>query len=383
MGKKTERGSVEKGRLYSGTAFNFLQTLLASFAMLLLPMYFSSLNISIVTYAFLLTIGNIFAFILKPLIGFYSDIHGERKLLMVSILIFILSLFAIGQTTDVLNITLFKIISDISQALVMIIIMIYAYRVVEDKPDKKVGIFGGLGNAGWIPGLLLPGIIMDYFGVPWTFNLVLGIGLFWVFITHFYTRKYKIKEKLKIKPSFSFIKKIPVPMVIKIVDISIFNAFLFYFVRFALISLGLSRGIVSTVVVVEVVAFSLLQFAISRFSNKSRRKYWVPIGMIIHIIGIVTIVFASELLHFFIASFMFGFAGAFIDIWIYSRINETVKKYDKGKVFGTFGWSFDIATIVGTQLPLAFILLNSNVFASLFVLPVIGLLVFALSKKKV
>jgi len=175
----------------------------------------------------------------------------------------------IGQTTDVFDITLLKIISDVSQALILIIIMIYAYRIVEKKPDKKVGIFGGLGNAGWIPGLLLPGIIMDFFGVSWTFNLVLGIGLFWVFITHFYTRKYKIKEKFKFKPSLSFIKKIPLPMVLKIVDISIFNAFLFYFVRFALNSLGLSRGIVSIVVVVEVAAFSLLQFAISRFSNKS------------------------------------------------------------------------------------------------------------------
>ena len=381
MGKRIERDSIEKGRLYSGTAFNFLQTLLASFAMLLLPMYFSSLNISIVTYAFLLMIGNVFSFILKPIIGFYSDIHGERKLLMVSILFFILSLFMIGQTTDVLKITLLKIVSDVSQALVMIIIMIYAYRVVEEKPDKKVGIFGGLGNAGWIPGLLLPGIIMDYFGVPWTFNLVLGIGLFWVFITHFYTRKYKIKEKFKFRPSFSFIKKILLPMIFKIVDISIFNAFLFYFTRFALKSLELSRGIVSIIVVVEVVAFSLLQFVISRFSNKSRRKYWVPLGMLIHIIGIVTIVFASELIHFFIASFMFGFAGAFIDIWIYSKINETVKKYDKGKVFGTYGWSFDIATIVGTQLPLAFILLNLNVFASLFILPIIGLITYIFSKK--
>jgi len=80
---------------------------------------------------------------------------------------------------------------------------------------------------------------------------------------------------------------------------------------------------------------------------------------------------------------MFGFAGAFIDIWIYSKINETVKKYDKGKVFGTYGWSFDIATIVGTQLPLAFILLNLNVFASLFVLPVVGLITYIFSKEKV
>jgi len=383
MGKGTERGSLEKGRLYSGTAFNFLHTLLASFAMLLLPMYFTDLNVSIVTYAFLLTIGNVFSFILKPIIGYFSDVHGERKLLMTSLLIFVVSLYSIGLTADVLQITLLKIVSDISQALVMIVIMIYAYRVVEKKPDKKVGIFGGLGNAGWIPGLLLPGIIMDYFGVPWTFNLVLGLGLLWVFITHFYTKKYKIKEKLKIKPSFSFIKKIPLPMAIKIIDISIFNAFLFYFIEFALKSLKLSRGTVSIVVVVEVAAFSLLQFFISRFSNKTRRKFWVPVGMIIHIIGIVAIVFASELLHYFIASFMFGLAGAFIDIWIYSRINETVKKYDKGKVFGTFGWSFDIATIVGAQLPLMFILLNLNVFASLFILPIIGLIVYIFSKKKV
>lgn len=361
----------------------FFQAVMAAFAMLLLPMYFSSLNISIVAYAFLLTIGNVFSFILKPIVGFYSDLHGERKLLLLSMLVFILSLFFIGQTTDILRITVLKVIVDVSQALVMIMIMIYAYRVIEKKPDKKVGIFGGVGNAGWIPGLLLPALVLDYLGVVSTFNLVLFIGLFWLIATYIYTKKYKIKEKFKFKPSLSFIKKIPLPMTLKIVDISIFNAFLFYFVRFALKDLGLSRSIVSIIVVVEVLAFSLLQFIISRFSNKNRRRYWIPFGMLIHMAGIATLVYATSLIHFFIASFLFGFAGAFIDIWIYSRLNESVKRYDKGKVFGTYGWSFDIATIVGTQLPLAFVLMGWNIFASLFILPIAGLIVFIFSKRKI
>jgi len=373
----------EKIRIYSGAGFGFLQNLLSAFGMLLLPMYFSSLDISIVVYAFLLSIGDVFSFILKPVIGYYTDKYGERKFLLVGVLVLTLSLFFIGQTTDILSIVILKIISSVAGAVLFVLILIYGLRTVGKNPDKKVGIFRSIFSAGWIFGLLLPGTIIDNFGTPFTFYLVLAIGLVWVILTHMFTRKYEAKKITSFKPSLSFIKKVPLPMIYKIVDISIFNAFLFFFTRYALQSLGLSRSIVSIIVVVEVFAFSFGQFLVSRVSNRSKRKYWIPICMLIHIVGILSMVYASELTHYFIASALFGFAGAFVDLWIYSRISETVKRYDKGKVIGTYGWSFDIATIIGAQIPLLFILFGLNPFTSLFVFPIVGIVTYVISKSKV
>jgi len=372
-----------KGRLFSGAGFGFFQNLMAAFGMLLLPMYFSSLDIDIAVYAFLLSVGDIFSFIFKPLLGYYTDKYGERKFLLFGVFILTLSLFFIGQTTDVFKIVILKIISSVAGALLFVLILIYGLRHVGIKPDKKVGIFRSIFSAGWIFGLLLPGVIIDNFGNSLTFYLVLVTGFIWIILTYVFTRQYELKEKIRFKPSLSFIKKVPFPLIYKIMDIAVFNAFVFFFVRYALQDLGLSRSIVSIIVVVEVFAFSLGQFLISRISNKKRRKYWIPVCMFVHIIGILSMVYASELIHYFIASALFGIAGTFADLWIYSRISETVKKYDKGKVIGTYGWSFDIATILGAQVPLLFITFGFNPFVSLFVFPIVGIVTYALSKMKV
>jgi len=373
----------EEGRLYSGAGFGFLQNLMTAFGMLLLPIYFSSLDINIAVYAFLLSVGDIFSLIFKPVLGYYTDKYGERKFLLFGVLIFTLSLFLIGETTNLMYIILLKIISSVAGALLFVLILIYGLRHVGIKPDKQVGIFRSIFSAGWIFGLLLPGVIIDNFNTNFTFYLVLGIGLVWTFLTHIFTRQYKFKKEVSFRPSLSFIKKVPLPIIYKTVDIAVFNAFVFFFVRYALQDLGLSRSIVSIIVVFEVLAFSLSQYLISRISNKSRRRYWIPICMSIHIIGILIMVYASELIHYFIASAMFGIAGAFVDLWIYSRISETVKRYDKGKVIGTYGWSFDIATILGAQVPVLFTVFGFNAFVSFFVFPIVGLITYILSKRNV
>jgi len=196
------------------------------------------------------------------------------------------------------------------------------------------------------------------------------------------TKKYRYKPKIKIRASFAFIQKIPLLVVIKTMDLAVFTAFLFFFTRFALQSLGLSRSMVSIIVVVETLFFVLTQYLVGRISNKSKRKYWVPACIISHLIGIVVMLNASALPHYFLASILFGAAGGFIDVWLFSRISESVKKYDKGLFYGTFGWSYDFATIVGGQIPVIFVMLGFNQFASMFVFPGLMIVAYLLSKKR-
>jgi len=364
---------TEKERLKSGAVFGFFETMMDAFSMLIPAFYFSSLNITIVIYAFLISITDIFSFSMKPFVGFLTDRYGERKFLLASSIIFIASLFLIGLTADVFTITVLRIVGGVAEALLFILIIIYGLRKVREKPDRKVGWFNSVYNIGWILGMLIPGFFVDKFGISSGFYLILAVGLIFLVSIFRLTKKSKIKN-IKIKPSFSFLKKIPLLVVYKTMDIATFTAFLYFFTRYGLKTLGLSRSMISIVVVIEIIAFVLTNYLIGRISSKSRRRFWIPLTVVFHLLGAIGMIFASTLIHYFIAAAFIGIAGGFIDIWLLSHISETVKEKEKGKFLGTYGWSFDLATVVGTQIPLLFILLNLNQFASLLVFPaVIGI----------
>lgn len=369
----------EKQRLKSGAVFGFFQTMFAAFAMLIPAFYFSSLNINIVVYAFLLSITDVFSFLMKPFVGYLTDKYGERKFLFASSLVFIFTLFLIGLTTDVLTITVLRIIGGIANALVFILIIIYSLRKVKEKPDNKVGWFNGIYNWGWVIGLLIPGFFVDKFGISNGFYLILVVGLIWLAAMFRLTKKMEIK-KMEIKPSFSFLKKIPLLVIYKTMDLAAFTTFLYFFTRFALNNLGLSRSIVSIVVVIEVIAFAVSNYLIGRVSNKSRRRYWIPFTAVFHFLGAIGMIFGTTLSHYLLASAFIGIAGGFVNIWIFSYISETVKEGEKGKFYGTFGWSYDLATVVGAQVPILFILLNLNQFASLLVFPLVIGIAFIFNK---
>ena len=363
-----------KSRLFSGSLFGFFQTLFMAFAMLIPAMYFSSLNISIVVYAFLLSIGDVFSFIMKPVIGHLTDRHGERRYLMAGGFLFFISLFLIGQTTDVLAITSLKIIGGVASALVFVIIIIYSLRKVKDKPDRKVGFFSGVSNLGWTFGLLIPGLFIDAFGIQPAFYLIFVVGAVWVLLMFRFAKKYEAGES--VRPSFSYMKKIPAYIIFKAMDLAMFSAFVFFFVRYALNTLGLSRSVVSMIVVVEVLLFAASSLAVGRISNRKLRQYWVPACIAFHMLGATAMVFASSMIHYYMVAVFIGVAGGFIDIWIYSRVSETFAVEEKGKVIGTLGWSYDLATIAGAQVPLVFIMLGLGTFTALYVFPLVMLMTY-------
>jgi len=268
-----------------------------------------------------------------------------------------------------------------TSALVFILIIIYGLRNVSETPDKKVSTFGAIKESGWILGLLIPGLIVDRFGISVAFYLIFIAGVAWFYFMYRLTKKYKYKPKIKIKASFAFLQKIPLLVALKTMDLAVFTTFLYFFPRATFQSWGFwSMGII--IVVVETIFFALSLYLVGRISNKSKRKYWVPACIICHLIGIVVMINASILPHYFLAAILFGVAGGFIDVWVFSKISETVKKYDKGLVYGTFGWSYDFATILGVQMPVIFFILGFNQFASMFVFPGLMIIAYLLSKKR-
>jgi MFS family permease len=371
-----------KARLLSGSLFGFFQTLLMAFATLIPTWYFISLGISLTLFAFLISIGDVFSFFMKPILGYFADHHGERLYLMVGSILFFIPLFLIGQTVSIELIVTLKIVAGIGSALVFVLILIYSLRMVHDKPDRKVGTFGGVYNLGWIVGLLIPGLLINKSNPQLGFYLILGAGVVWLLLMFKFAKKYE--SKISIRASFSYIKKIPFFIVVKTMDLAMFSAFLFYFSNYALNVLQLPRSQVSYIVVVEVLFFAVGIYVIGRISKPSLRKYWIPLSILFHLLGATILVIAAytnTLLYYYLVGIFIGIAGGFVDIWIYSKISELVPIQDKGKVIGTLGWSYDLATISGAQVPLLFIIITTGVlnpttigpeaFTSLYVFPVV------------
>jgi len=304
--------------------------------------------------------------------------------------LFFFSLFLIGQTTSLEIIVALKIVSGIASALVFVLILIYSLRLVKEKPDKKIGVFGSVYNLGWIVGLLIPGLLIDKTNPQPGFYLILVVGIIWLFLMFRFGKKYE--SKVSVKTSFSFIKKIPAFIVLKAMDLAMFSAFLFYFSNYALNVLHLPRSQVSFIVVTEVLFFAVSIYSVGRISTPSSRKYWVPLCILFHFLGASVLVLAAytnTLMLYYLVGIFIGIAGGFIDIWIYSRISERFPNKDKGKVIGTLGWSYDLATICGAGVPSLFIIITSGMlnpptigpeaFTSLFVFPLVLLITYGIS----
>jgi len=379
-----------QSRLRSGTLFGFFQTMLMAFATLIPTWYFLSLDIGITTFAFLLTIGDGFSFCLKPVIGYFTDRHGERLYLMIGGFLFFFSLFLIGQTTSIELIVALKIIAGVASALVFVLILIYSLRMVQEKPDKKIGMFGGIYNLGWIVGLLLPGLLLSRDHPQPGFYMILVAGIIWLILMFRFAKKYD--STVSVKPSFSSLKKIPVFIIFKAMDLAMFSAFLFYFSNYALNVLQLPRSQVSLIVVVETIFFAVSVFLVGRISRKSRRKFWVPLCIMFHVLGASVLLIAAYtniLVLYYLVGIFIGIAGGFIDIWIYSQISERFAVAEKGQIIGTLGWSYDLATIFGAQVPALFVIITTGVlnpptlgpeaFASLFVFPIVMFIVYVIS----
>ena len=368
-----------KARIYSGTLFGFFQTLMMAFAMLIPTFYFRSLHVTLATYAILLSIGDVVSFIMKPTLGWLTDRHGERKFMMLGGIVFFVSLFLIGQTTDLFVIAILKIISGVASALVFILILIYSLRLVKEKPERKIGAFGSVYNLGWVVGLsilFIIGLLYTTYPVKEAFYLILIVGIVWVLLMVRFAKRYE--SPVSVKLSFSHFKKIPALIVFKSMDLAMFSAFLFYLIYNAS-NTTVSLPRTTLLVIVETLLFAVSIYVVGRLSTPFLRRYWVPLCITFHLLAAATMLFAVQLnnyfLYFLVAIFI-GVAGGFIDIWIYTRISEHYEPKEKGIIVGTLGWSYDLATIFGANVPVLMAYLGYNVFTALFIFPIAMLITY-------
>jgi len=362
-------------RIIPGGLFGFTNSIISGFAIILIPLYLASLDLSLLLYGLLLSVGDIASFLLKPLVGYVADRYGERKYLALFSLTWAFAFFSISLTSNIAIIAMLKISSSVSSSILLVIINIFALRAVVKEPDRKVSVYSGLTGAGWIAGLILPGLIVGFAGMGWAFAAAFAAGLSMAFLSLSFFRRYDMKIY---RGSFSLgqLKKIPLPLAFKSLDIALFNAFVALFVMFGLKSLGLGRSAVVSIIVLETVVFTLSLFIIGRNSNSVRRRLWIPAGFTAEALGVMLFLAQPSMASFFSGAAFIGIGGAFIEIWVYSYISEKFRVGDKGKAIGMTGLCYDLGTIFGVQVSILLTLAGVPPFGSLLIFPLAGLGIF-------
>lgn len=361
--------TVETKRLFFGSILGFYKSFFHGFTMVLFSIYFTTIGIEVLPYAMLFVIGDGVSFFLKPVVGILSDRIGEKYLLLAALLLSSISAFLISFTENLLYLVLLQVSVAVSLATFLAIVIIFSLRPITQKTEKKVSIFGGVSGLGWTFGLLLPGIFVDLIGLKEAFYALFFIGLLISVSYLFLMKEFKLELREKSYPSLQTLKKVLDPLIYKTFDIAVFTAFLIFFVRYAIGTLGMPGTIVSIIVAFESLIFGFSEILIGRYANVERKRFWVKWGALIHIVGIGILIFSNSIPLFFFSSGLIGLAGAFIDVWCYSRLCETVEVSKRGILFSTFSLSHDLATITGSGLPAVATFFAINPFVSMIIFP--------------
>jgi len=362
---------VESKRLIFGSILGFYKSFFHGFTLVLFSIYFTKIGISLLPYAFLFVIGDGVSFFLKPVIGILSDKIGEKYLLLIALLLSSVSTLLISLTNNILYLAGLQVLVAVSLATFLTVVIIFSLRPIIQKPEKKVSIFGGVSGLGWVFGLLLPGIFVDIFSLKGTFNLLFFIGITISIVYIFLMKEFKYELREKSYPSIETLKKVLDPLIYKTFDIAVFSAFLIFFVRFAIGKLGMAGSIVSLIVAFESLVFGLSEILIGRYAKVETKRMWIKWGALIHITGIIFLLFSDNIFLYFLASGLIGLAGAFIDVWCYSFLCEKIDVSKRGTIFSTFSLSQDLSTIAGSSLPAVAAFFAFSPFASMFVFPLI------------
>jgi hypothetical protein len=94
-------------------------------------------------------------------------------------------------------------------------------------------------------------------------------------------------------------------------------------------------------------------------------------------VAIAFLAWGGTLTDYFLSAVLIGVGGALIDIWVYSKISETVGVIDKGKAISIVSWSYDVATITGAQIPATMAtLLGISPFTAAFTFPLLAMAIY-------
>lgn len=217
--KKRGRKRIEKHRItkteviYSRSA-RFLLVLLSSTLLVImfsetmllpaLPEIMQDFNIPYSTAAWIFSAYLIVAAVMTPIAGKLSDIYGNKKILLILLILYVIGVVAGGFSENISFLLASRIIQGVGLAAVPVAFSIIRDSFPPEKLSVPVGVFSSAASGGSVVGLLIGASIIQNFGWHATFLFIAPAAVIVTFmIARFVPTddKFKQQQQEHLQPS--------------------------------------------------------------------------------------------------------------------------------------------------------------------------------------
>jgi MFS family permease len=217
--KKRDRKRIEKHRttktavIYSRSA-RFLLVLLSSTLLVIMfsetmllpaiPEIMQDFNIPYSTAAWIFSAYLIVAAVMTPIAGKLSDIYGNKKILLILLILYVVGVVAGGFSENISFLLASRIIQGVGLAAVPVAFSIIRNSFPPEKLSMPVGVFSSAASGGSVVGLLIGASIIQNFGWHATFLFIAPAAMIVTFmIARFVPTddKFKQQQQEHLQPS--------------------------------------------------------------------------------------------------------------------------------------------------------------------------------------
>ena len=208
--KKRDRKKIEKHRttktavIYSRSA-RFLLVLLSSTLLVIMfsetmllpaiPEIMQDFNIPYSTAAWIFSAYLIVAAVMTPIAGKLSDIYGNKKILLILLILYVVGVVAGGFSDNISFLLASRIIQGVGLAAVPVAFSIIRDSFPPEKLSMPVGVFSSAASGGSVVGLLIGASIIQNFGWHATFLFIAPAAMIVTFmIARFVPTDDKFKQ---------------------------------------------------------------------------------------------------------------------------------------------------------------------------------------------
>jgi MFS family permease len=219
--KKRDRKRIEKHRttktavIYSRSA-RFLLVLLSSTLLVIMfsetmllpaiPEIMQDFNIPYSTAAWIFSAYLIVAAVMTPIAGKLSDIYGNKKILLILLILYVVGVVAGGFSENISFLLASRIIQGVGLAAVPVAFSIIRDSFPPEKLSMPVGVFSSAASGGSVVGLLIGASIIQNFGWHATFLFIAPAAMIVTFmIARFVPTddKFKQQQQEHLQPSLN------------------------------------------------------------------------------------------------------------------------------------------------------------------------------------
>ena len=217
--KKRDRKRIEKHRttktavIYNRSA-RFLLVLLSSTLLVIMfsetmllpaiPEIMQDFNIPYSTAAWIFSAYLIVAAVMTPIAGKLSDIYGNKKILLILLILYVVGVVAGGFSENISFLLASRIIQGVGLAAVPVAFSIIRDSFPPEKLSMPVGVFSSAASGGSVVGLLIGASIIQNFGWHATFLFIAPAAMIVTFmIARFVPTddKFKQQQQEHLQPS--------------------------------------------------------------------------------------------------------------------------------------------------------------------------------------